>query len=391
MRAFNNLKALVSCFNISLLVFPPGFRSSPAPNSTLKEICSDIYINISNPVYDYACLFKRIREKIYNKLFPDRGSGESWHWMTPYRKKNLENSFKGVSFDTIHIYRITHYVVFKVFSTTISYDRLQLDLDDIESDKWSQLKNLHQLHGNSCRAQTAAHQAAKFKDLEFEFLPAVDKVFVCSEADSLTLRKLYQCKNVTVLPNVYTLPDENKKMVSQSNGVFRMLFVGSLGYLPNADAIFNFCENILPELRKISKSKVQLLIIGNWKQMPKDIKVKIQQEPEIKLVGTVNNVRPYYEKTDAVIVPLRVGSGTRIKILEAFAYQVPVVSTSKGIEGLEANHDEHALIADTPEDFAMECNRLMTEPALRDNLTKNAKLLVETKYSPERLVEILCK
>ena len=109
------------------------------------------------------------------------------------------------------------------------------------------------------------------------------------------------------------------------------------------------------------------------------------------LLGSVDEVGPYYQEADAAIVPLRAGGGTRVKILEAFALQVTVVSTSKGIEGLEVIHGQHVLIADTPLAFAEQCAKLMADPSLRGNLAQNAKSLVASKYSTKRLAEILCR
>jgi len=164
-----------------------------------------------------------------------------------------------------------------------------------------------------------------------------------------------------------------------------------LGYEPNADAILYFCEEILPQLQEMTTFQFELRIIGDWRRLPGKTRKTIAQLPEIVMLGNVEDVGPYYQQADAVIVPLRAGSGTRVKILEAFAWQVPVVSTAKGIEGLEAMHGQHALIADTPEDFARQCIKLIENPSLREYLTQNAKTLVESKYSPDRLTEILCK
>jgi glycosyltransferase involved in cell wall biosynthesis len=107
--------------------------------------------------------------------------------------------------------------------------------------------------------------------------------------------------------------------------------------------------------------------------------------PEVRLIGAVSDVRPWMEKTHAVIAPLRAGGGTRIKILEAFSFQRPVVSTSIGIEGIDARDGEHLLIADTPKRFAEQCLRLMNDAALRERLAANAMVLTEDQYSMDAL------
>lgn len=91
-------------------------------------------------------------------------------------------------------------------------------------------------------------------------------------------------------------------------------------------------------------------------------------EPEVTVTGPVADVTPWYESAHAVIVPVRAGGGTRIKILEALAHRRPVVSTTVGAEGLGATPGRHLLVADSPVDFAAECDRLMRDRTLRHAL-----------------------
>jgi glycosyltransferase involved in cell wall biosynthesis len=99
----------------------------------------------------------------------------------------------------------------------------------------------------------------------------------------------------------------------------------------------------------------------------------------------VADLAPVYADADAVVVPLRAGGGTRIKILEAFVHRRPVVSTSLGAEGLEVEHHRHLLLADTPEDFAAQCARLAGDPALRESLTAGGFELASTRHTVERV------
>jgi glycosyltransferase involved in cell wall biosynthesis len=105
--------------------------------------------------------------------------------------------------------------------------------------------------------------------------------------------------------------------------------------------------------------------------------------------GWVRDVRDCYRDPDAVVVPIRAGGGTRIKILEAFSYRRPVVSTSIGAEGIDARDQEEILIADTPERFVQACVRLITEGELRERLTRNAFDLVVRSYSVETLRRVV--
>ncbi len=106
---------------------------------------------------------------------------------------------------------------------------------------------------------------------------------------------------------------------------------------------------------------------------------------EVHLAGTVADLRSWYEECDAVVVPIRAGGGTRVKVLEAFSYNRPVVTTALGLEGVEAAADQHVLVADSPEDFAAACLRLMSDSALAQALVANASALVSKNYTMESL------
>jgi glycosyltransferase involved in cell wall biosynthesis len=102
--------------------------------------------------------------------------------------------------------------------------------------------------------------------------------------------------------------------------------------------------------------------------------------PGVEVVGDVADLRPFYMQALAAAVPLRTGSGTRLKILEAMAAGVPVISTSLGAEGLEVQHDRHILIADAPSGFAAAVERITTDGALRHRLAKEARKIICERY-----------
>jgi len=107
------------------------------------------------------------------------------------------------------------------------------------------------------------------------------------------------------------------------------------------------------------------------------------------VTGYVEDILPFWQKTSVLVVPLKMGGGTRIKILEAMALGRPVVSTSKGCEGLDVVHGTHILIADDPEKFANNVTRLLQDPSLYDGLTLAARKLVEERYSFATLEPLL--
>ena len=167
---------------------------------------------------------------------------------------------------------------------------------------------------------------------------------------------------------------------------FTFLFVGSLGYYPNEDAVRFFCRRVLPLIRSEAPAPFLVRIAGTG--MPPEL-AELERIEGVRMVGEVEDVRTQYADADAVIVPIRGGGGTRIKVLEAFAHHRPVVSTSQGIEGIEAAPEEHYLLGDTPEAFAVQCLRLMRERGLGASLSDRAFELVASHYTPERVGEII--
>ena len=134
-----------------------------------------------------------------------------------------------------------------------------------------------------------------------------------------------------------------------------------------------FTGQVLPLVREVNPG-VELTITGNHggKKLPCD--------QNVNLIGYINDIRPLIASSWISIAPIFSGGGTRLKILEAFGLQTPVIATSKGAEGLEVQHEEHLLIADSAESFAKETIRLLNNADLRQELVSKAYKLVQEKY-----------
>ena len=157
-----------------------------------------------------------------------------------------------------------------------------------------------------------------------------------------------------------------------------LIFTGSMDWLPNIDAMEWFAAEILPLIHK-EQADCRLLIAG--RRPTPGLQDLAQREPRIALTGTVPDIRPYVWGSTISVVPLRIGGGTRLKIFEAIAAKVPVVSSSVGAEGLPLEDGKHILIADTPEDFARKCLQLLASPEQRRDLTERAWELVAGRFS----------
>src|SRR5262249_33245415 len=144
-------------------------------------------------------------------------------------------------------------------------------------------------------------------------------------------------------------------------GPLRLLFVGTLGYFPNADAVSFLSREVLPALDRIGSREARVDVIG---ACDTGALGDLRLDPRLRIHGFLEDLAPLYASADAAVVPLRAGGGTRIKILEAFAHGVPVVSTSIGAEGLDVVADVHLLLADEAESFARACLDVKKNPEL---------------------------
>jgi glycosyltransferase involved in cell wall biosynthesis len=158
-----------------------------------------------------------------------------------------------------------------------------------------------------------------------------------------------------------------------------LIYPGALTYSANFDAMKFFLEDILPLIRA-QRPDASLRITGGYDGVP------VHELPlgrGAELTGYLDDVRPAVAQSWGCVIPLRVGSGTRLKALEAMALGTPVISTSKGAEGLEVRHEENILIADDPGEFSQAVLRLLQDEHLRAKLSANGRRLVEERYSWE--------
>lgn len=160
-----------------------------------------------------------------------------------------------------------------------------------------------------------------------------------------------------------------------ADGQAPLVFVGSMDYHANIDAVLWFMREVWPELSRVYPT-VTLTIVGRA-PVPS---IQALASSRIRVTGTVDDVRPYYEHAIASIAPLRVGSGTRLKILESMAAGVPVISTRMGAEGLDVTSGKNILLADTPGEFIGAITRLQSDAALAKSLAAEARTLVLHKY-----------
>jgi glycosyltransferase involved in cell wall biosynthesis len=216
-------------------------------------------------------------------------------------------------------------------------------------------------------------RARKYRHLLGTASRRLNAVVVSSAHEAAAFEALADRPAVTVIENsVADIPEEPWR----PNASTRLLYTGSLAYDANADAIAYFQQAIQP-LVLGQEPAAQLVVTG---EIPEPLPAGVAHR-RMTLTGRLASLDATRRGARMLIVPLRRGTGTRIKILEALAYGMPVVTTSKGAEGLAVEHGQHLLIADEPEEFARAIVQLMRDDPFAAELGTRGRALVEARYT----------
>ena len=255
-------------------------------------------------------------------------------------------------------------------------NRTVLDLHNIESV-------LHQRCGHSeSGAQAAAHRVFHRASLRLEraWLPRFSEVLVTSAIDAALARGIAPAARVSVYPNaIPPVP------LPPRTGDEAVVFSGNLEYHPNITAVRFFRREIWPRLRE----RWPLLV---WRLVGKNstaVRPFTAGDDRIEVRGEVDDAVRELARARVAVAPMLAGSGTRLKIIEAWAAGLPVVSTTVGAEGLQAADGQHLLLADTAPAFADAVSRLLACSDLRENLGAAGRLLVEEEFTWERAWKML--
>ena len=208
-------------------------------------------------------------------------------------------------------------------------------------------------------------QSRRVLRLEQALIPRADLVLACSAVDAEELEHM-GARQVQVVPNGVCSELVSAPPAERSD----LIFVGAQDWWPNADASRLLVQSIWPLIApRVGNS--QLLIVG--RNPPAHVRALAGER--VQVTGSVPNVGPYLARAWATAMPLRAGSGTRLKILEAGAAGVPIIATRLAAEGLPVRHGEHVLFAETPEEFASALLQVYTDPALAGHLTERMRTL----------------
>ncbi len=226
-------------------------------------------------------------------------------------------------------------------------------------------------------------QSRKMHAFEGETLRRFDSVIAVSARDADALKRLYDLKLVELIDTGVDLdfyafaPADRAPTFDASGGT--IVFTGAMDWRANIDGVAFLMDEVWPLVLR-SRPHARAVIVG--RNPPEDLVAKARaQGLAWQFTGFVDDIRPYVAEGHVYVIPLRVGSGTRIKAFEAMSMGRPVVSTTIGVEGLDVTSGEHFLAADNAPDFAAAILRLLDDSALRETLARGARARVEARFA----------
>lgn len=373
-RSYHTVRLLSGSFDITGIYFfrKGGHRTDDARKSAIREMGR----------FGEAAAFPIPQEFSRGRLVWDHARSvvtgtpyTRWvHDSGPVRER-LEDVLSKNSYDLVHVDSLDLVAYLPQLSempTVLAHHNVESSLLRRRAEPYRGLKKIY-----------VRHQADLVERAEREWCPRVSLNVAVSDEDARALRYLAPQSEVFVLPNGVDTGQFTPARAEPQGGI---VFVGGHSWFPNTDGMDFFAREILPLIRK-EDPDVPVRWVG---KAPDDARRRFAALG-VEMLGYVDDIRPEVQGSRVVIVPLRVGGGTRLKILDAWAMGKAVVSTSLGCEGLLTRDGENILIADAPEDFARAVLAVLRNPDLRTRLQEAARETAEAHYDWERLGQAMCE
>mgnify|MGYP001065131929 CR=1 FL=1 len=353
-RSYHLLCALAAHFEVDLYTVYYGGKPSETDIGALQEHCRRVILFPLDKSW-------RTRDRIWRTLASLPRSVD--HFQTPGSLEQAQQFLSDSEYDLV--------IADEICMTP--YAELSPDLPRMVSRQ--KVDHLH--YGETAKARPWGLEkvldfieAGKLRRYEKAKMPLYQACLACSAQDAALIRQDAPAVPMLVIPNGVDLstfvPSGRPKAREPT-----LLYVGSMNYYPNIDAVRFFFETMYESIRQVVPD-VGVQIVGH--APPPEIQ-QLARLPRVEVTGTVPDVRPYYEQATVFIIPLRLGGGTRLKIVEAMAMGLPVVSTTVGATGLDVHSGEDILIADDAASFTDSVLRLLSGPELRARITEGGRLL----------------
>jgi glycosyltransferase involved in cell wall biosynthesis len=384
-RIFNIIKHLSDSFDISLL--------SPI-GSKKEEYVSEILQFCRTVETIPAKIHKNPFDKMVSFLKPSQ---------LPRTVRRFSKWLSGIPFQICRFYHsemvgklermITkdkYDIVYAVYSQMAPYltqakvlDRnIKTILEDIDLSFVTKYREYENKKGMA--RVLASFEYKRIKNYVTKTWPGYDKIIVMSDVDKEKLLTISGGMNISVVPNGVDTEYFQSVGYRKSNNN-KLAFLGGSLHYPNVDALMYFCKEIYPQVCQ-DIGDISLTVIGEFTENS-----ILKTNNSVRFTGYVDDIRPYLNDCTLLIVPIRIGGGTRLKILEAMSLGIPVVSTSIGCEGIDVEKDKNIIIADSSHDFAKSIKAVLNDESFRHSLSRNGRHLVKKKYNWENIASRLEK
>lgn len=381
-RGFRHLKALAQVATVDTVVLSPDPRNAPEFFEPARALSRSLSVGPVPQAFERdkrRYLAERSAVKRLRLLLTTMQPST----VRPIGPSEIADAAKALPrrhYDLVFCFRMSSASWLQAIGTVpgLRHDAMVIDFDDIES-RWHRQVFAHERASLSpaWRAHGMRNISLLYQ-LENRLLRSGWPVLCCSENDAAILRRRVRSARVEIIPN--SIPVEPQLPTATEHDGCVALFVGALDNEPNRDGLHYFVEHIWPRVRRELGDTARLHVVG---RNPLPDVTALDGRDGIRIIGPVPTMAPEYARAGVCVAPIRIGSGTRTKILEAFAQGCPVVSTHLGAEGLGAGDGNEICLADDPSRFADVVIELFRDPERRRRMAAVAHRFVHERYAEE--------
>lgn len=352
---------------VGLSLVGPDFDAAVA-RKAMAAYCDEVVLVPARPERGFGKRLLQARSLLSTRSF------ERHHCSVPALRRALDALLRRRRFDVVSVeLPFLAHLRLRRAPDGSPPPRLVLDEHNVEHDLARQSRDA------SRSPLRRLHHAVNWRKILREELAAwrdADGVAFTSMDDAARARALLPSVRAAVVPNGVDVEHFRPRPELPPPDGRTVVFFGTLDYFPNLDGVRYFLDDIWPRLER-THPRARLRLIG-----PRPVAELLRRQgPRVEVTGPVDDLRPHLAEAAAIVVPLRVGGGTRLKVLEAMAMGKAVVSTTLGAEGIGVSHERDLLLADEPEAFAASVGRVLDDAALARRLGDSARALAERDYS----------
>ncbi len=355
LRDYNLLKSMSKDFDLHLLILSSIKEAGNIELGEIQKLCKNIDIVYHKYRHSVLYYLKSLITRIPYKVLQ--------YTYEPFKDEII----KTLSTNNFDLIFCDHLFLTKNLPSSIS-----IPVIPHTEDAFSFLYKQQAEQAKLIRKIYATFQWKVLFNYEIKMYRKYDTFLAISEEERNKISRVLPNINIPIIPNGIDI-SYFKPLKNSNQKELTLVFVGLMDSFPNEDAATYFVKEIFPIILK-ENDKIKFFIVG--KNPTKKVQ-NLHNNKNVFVTGTVDDIRPFIAKASIYVVPLRYGTGTRLKILEAMSMAVPVISTSVGCEGLNTENNKNIIIADNPENFASEVINLLDDSNLRKQIALEGRKLAE--------------